>query len=218
MPRTAPESTARQRAGQSWRALRRAVLRRRRLLAALCLGVAVLAGLRALSPSPEPTSQVLVAAHDLEAGAVLSAEDLTSAQWPVDATPRGLANVDEAIGRTVTGPVRAGEPVTDVRLVTASLLEGYPELEAVPVRIPDAAVASLLRVGDRIDLLATDQRTGDTERVGEELPVLAMPAEKSSVAANGLQGTLIVVGTTPEMSEKVASSTATRYLTALISR
>lgn len=180
--------------------------------------MAVLAGLRSLAPPAEPTSRVLVAAHDLRPGVVLTADDLTSARWPAHATPNGIVDLDDMVGRTVAGPVRAGEPVTDVRLVTASLLEGYPDLEAVPVRIPDPAVASLLRVGDRIDLLATDQRGGDTERVGEGLPVLAMPPEASPAQANGAQGTLIVVGTTPEMSEKLASSAATRYLTALISR
>jgi hypothetical protein len=41
-------------------------------------------------------------------------------------------------GRTLAGPVRAGEPVTDVRLVSPSLAAGYPGRVLVPVRIADA--------------------------------------------------------------------------------
>lgn len=184
----------------------------------MCVGVAVLAALRTLSPAPDPTTDVLVAAHDLEAGSVLGEDDLERVAWPVDTAPSGLAAPADVLGRTVTGPVRAGEPVTDVRLVSAALLEGYPDLEAVPVRIPDDGVVGLLRVGDRIDLLATDPRSGDTQRVGEALPILALPQDGPPAQANGADGALVVVGTTPEMSENVASASATRYLTALISR
>lgn len=198
--------------------MRRVLLRRRRVLAALCLGAAVFAALRVVSPAPERTVEVLVAAHDLDAGSVLAEVDLELKEWPADTVPSGVTSSTEAVGRTVTGPIRAGEPVTDVRLVGASLLEGYPDREAVPVRIPDLDVVSLLRVGDRIDLLATDPRTGDTLRIGEALPILALPHEGSPAQANGADGALVVVGTTPEMSENVASASATRYLTALISR
>ena len=58
----------------------------------------------------------------------------------------------------LAGPVRAGEPLTDVRLVGASLAAAYPGAVAVPVRLPDAGMAALLRVGDRIDLVAADPR------------------------------------------------------------
>lgn len=200
------------------RSTRRALLRRRRLLAALCVGVAVFAALRVLSPAQEPTVDLLVAAHDLEAGSVLGEEDLERVAWPADTAPGGLASYSEVLGRTVTGPMRAGEPVTDVRLVSASLLEGHQDLEAVPVRIPDADVVGLLRVGDRIDLLATDPRSGDTQRVGEALPILALPEGDTGARAHEAQGALVVVGTTSQMSENVASASATLHLTALFSR
>ncbi|MDN5896718.1 MAG: SAF domain-containing protein [Nocardioides sp.] len=218
MPRSAENPDPRRRLLDTWRAARRAVLRRRRLLAAACLGAAVLAGLRAVSPAPEPTVEVLVAAHDLDAGAVLGPSDLATEDWPAGAAPSRVARATEALGRTITGPVRSGEPVTDVRLVGESLLEGYPDLEAVPIRIPDSQAAGLLRVGMRIDLLATDPRSGDTTRVGEDVPILALPHQGVPPQGNPTPGRLLVVGTTPEMSENVASATVTHHLTALISR
>src|SRR3546814_9352265 len=74
---------------ESRRALRRLVLRRRRLLSALLLGLAVLAGLRAVAPPPASTTTVVVAAHDLPAGAVVTDADLTTVALPDAAVPTG---------------------------------------------------------------------------------------------------------------------------------
>jgi Flp pilus assembly protein CpaB len=200
------------------RSVRRVVLPRRRLLSALLLGVAVLAALRSVAPAPPPTVPVLVASRDLPAGEVLTDADLTLVALPGDAVPDGMAQESYAVGRAVTGPVRRGEPLTEARLVGESLLEGYAGLVAVPVRLPDAAVAGLLRAGDRIDLLATDPRTGDTLEVGNELPVIVIPRKDASMQGNQGGGRLIVVGTTPEMSTDVTSASATMYLSAVISR
>lgn len=208
----------RRRLSDSRHALRRAVLGRRRLLCALCVVGAVFAGLRALAPAPPPTVSVIVAAHDLPAGSTVTAADVETIDFPEAAAPASADNSAYAVGRTTTGPLRQGEPITDARLVGANLLEGYPGLVAVPVRIPDDGAASLLRVGDRIDLLATDPRTGETERVGDDIAVIALPRPSDSAQLNAASGRLIVVGTTSELSENVASASATRYLTATISR
>ena len=137
-------------------AVRRAVLRRRRLLSALFAAAAVLAGVRAVAPAPPATESVLTAAHDLPSGTVLGPGDLVTRQLPAGSAPDGLATGNDVVGRTVAAPLRRGEPVTDVRLVGPSLLDGYPGLVAVPVRIPDTGAAALLEVGDRVDLMATD--------------------------------------------------------------
>ncbi|WP_067435475.1 SAF domain-containing protein [Nocardioides jensenii] len=216
-PASSP-SDLRQRLTDARRTVARAILARRRLLCALCVAGAVFATVRALAPTPPPTVPVTVAAHDLPAGAVLTAGDLTTVELPAAAAPDKVTSTSYAVGRTTTGPVRRGEPMTDVRLVGAGLLDGYPGLVAVPVRVPDDGAAALLRVGDRIDLLATDQRTGQTDRVGDDVPVIALPREGPDSQATGASGRLIVVGSTPETAEIVAASAATRYLTATISR
>src|SRR3546814_10388113 len=101
----------------SRRALRLLGLRQRLLLSALLLGLAVLACLRAVAPPPASTTTVVVAAHDLPAGAVVTDADLTTVALPDAAVPTGLASTTYAIGRSTTGPVRRGEPITTVRLV-----------------------------------------------------------------------------------------------------
>src|SRR3954470_4062711 len=142
---------------RSLRRARRFLLARRRLLAACAAVVAVLALMQATSAPPPRRTPVLTASHDIPAGAVVGADDLTTVPFDPGSVPAGvLAGAADAIGRTTAGPVRRGEAITDVRLVTGRLLSGHPDLVAVPVRIGDPGVVRLLRVGDRVDLVAAD--------------------------------------------------------------
>jgi Flp pilus assembly protein CpaB len=199
------------------RRLRRAVLARRRSLAALCAAVAVAAGLQAASADPSPTTQVLTAAHDLAAGVVIGAGDLRRTPYDPASVPSGvLATAAEAVGRTTTGPVRSGEAITDARLVTRSLLAGYPGLAAVPVRIGDPGAVRLLRVGDRVDLLAADPQ-GATAAVvlGRDVPVLAIPAETEE--SPGLtNGALVVLGVPTTDTRQVAQASVRSFLSVVL--
>ena len=203
----------------SLRRLRRGVLARRRLLASLCAAVAVAAGLQAASPPPPSRTSVLTAARDIGAGVVVSAADLRRTPYDPDTVPAGvLTEESTAVGRTTTGPVRTGEPMTDARLVTSSLLEGYPGLVAVPVRIGDAGAVRLLRVGDRVDLLAADpQSQGSARVVGRDVPVLAIPRE--SEQSPGLtNGALVVLGVPDTATRSVAQASVSAYLSVVITR
>jgi Flp pilus assembly protein CpaB len=202
----------------SLRRLRRGVLARRRLLASLCAAVAVAAGLQAASPPPPSRTSVLTAARDIGAGVVVSAADLRRTPYDPDTVPAGVLTASTAVGRTTTGPVRTGEPMTDARLVTSSLLEGYPGLVAVPVRIGDAGAVRLLRVGDRVDLLAADpQSQGSARVVGRDVPVLAIPRE--SEQSPGLtNGALVVLGVPDTATRSVAQASVSAYLSVVITR
>jgi Flp pilus assembly protein CpaB len=194
----------------AWRrAVRRRVLRHRRLLAAVCVGGAVLAGLQAVAPPPPATVSVLVAARDLPAGTVLAADDLVATSFRPGSAPDGRAGRSRAVGRTLAAPLRRGEPVTDVRLVAPSLLAGYPGLVAVPVRIPDPGTVALLRVGDRVDLLVTETDGSAAERLTAGVPVLALPRDDSgggSVGGGLVGGRLVVLGTAPELAGPVSAA------------
>lgn len=177
------------------RPVRRAVLARRRLLAAVLAAAAVAAGLRAASEPPPPTVAVRVAARDVPAGTVLTPGDLTTAAFAVGSVPDDLAAA--AVGRVLASPLRRGEPVTDVRLVGPVLSEGHPGRVALPVRLPDAGMAGLLRVGDLIDLVAADPQGGSPRLVAAGVPVLALPAAATDHGGGGLGGRLVVVGARP---------------------
>ncbi|HSV39533.1 MAG TPA: SAF domain-containing protein, partial [Nocardioidaceae bacterium] len=157
------------------RKLRRAVLGRRRLLAGVLAAVAVAASLRVVAGPPPPTAVVLTAARDLTSGTTVRRSDVQESTFLPESVPTGTLDLEEIVGRTTAGPLRAGEPVTDVGLVRASVLDGYPGLVAAPVRVGDADVVSLLRVGDRIDLVAADPQGLRASVVAEGVPVLALP-------------------------------------------
>lgn len=201
----------RDRIASTLRPVRRAVLARRRLLAAALTAVAVAAGVHAVAAPPPAEVSVLVAARDLPAGTVLAPGDLTSAGFDPGSVPAGLAL--DAAGRTLAAPLRTGEPVTDVRLVGPALTEGYPGLAAVPVRLPDAGMAGLLRVGDRIDLVAADPQGGGASVVASDVPVLAIPDAEPEVGASGLAGRLIVVGAPPAEVAGIADASVRTFVT-----
>jgi len=190
-------------------------LARRRLLAATTAAFAVLVGLQAAAPAPPPTRQVPAAAHDLAAGAVVGRGDLTLTSLPPDSVPAGIVpSADDVVGRTTAGPVRAGEPITDVRLVGGTLLDGYPGRVAAPVRIGDPGAVMLLRPGDRVDVIAADPQ-GRTEAVvvAADAPVVSLPrADDTALASGGL----VVLAVTSETAKALAAASVSAYLSVVV--
>jgi Flp pilus assembly protein CpaB len=174
------------------RRARRLVRRHRRPLGALLVGVAALLALQQLRPPPTPTVPVVVADRLLAAGTVLQPSDLTLRQVPVEAVaPSAVADPERLVGRTLAGPVPAGEPLSTARLRGPQLLAGQPQgTVALPVRVADTGAAALLAAGDRIDLLAAlpddDGATGLV--VAEALPVLLVGAGTGAGSGGGLLG------------------------------
>lgn len=194
--------------------LRRLVLRRRRLLAALLATVAVGAGLSVASTPPQETVPVVVAARDLPAGATLSPDDVVSVGFRPGTPPAdALGDEDALVGRLLAAPVTSGEPITAVRLVGADLAAAHPELRVVPLRMPDPGLVALLEVGDLIDLVAADPEDGQVTTLAIAVPVLALPASDSSTTAAGLPGSLVVVGLRPAEVAPVASAALRAFVT-----
>lgn len=164
-----------------WRELRRTASWHRRLLAAGLAATAVAVGLQVLQPDPPPSVDLLAAARDIEAGTTLQPGDVVVISLPVAVAPSGaLPATTDVSGRAVAGPIRAGETITDVRLIGPALVAGLGDgLVAVPVRVADAATARLVRTGDRVDILGTPaslETAGQQSRViASDVVVVAVP-------------------------------------------
>lgn len=212
-----PSSDVRRRLSAARRSVRRGVLGRRRLLAAVCAALAVGLGLRAVAAPPPPTVEVPVAARALPAGKVLSDEDLTTVPLHPEAVPDDL--LEAPAGRVLAGPVARGEPVTSLRVVGDALArEGLlgSDRVAVPVRMPDAGAVELLRLGDLVDLVATDPQGGTSEVVATAVPVVALPEEVEPSAGGGLGqpgGRLVVLGVRSGEVTTVSAAAASTFLT-----
>jgi hypothetical protein len=194
--------------------LRRAILARRRPLAALLVALAVLIGLRTtVGPGP-PTVEVPVAVRDLPAGERLTSGDVSLTRWPADLAPSGLTG--SVAGQVLAAPVRQGEAITDLRLVGSQLARAHPELTVMPLRLPDPAAVELLRAGDRIDLSAVDPETGDVAELAEDVLVLAIPPAGTS--ESNLTGRLIVAGVSSDRAQLVSAAALREFLTVAYAR
>jgi len=207
------------------RDLRRAATWHRRLLVAGLLAASVAFAIQALSPPPPRTETVLVAARDLPGGTRLTTDDVRV----TGATPRSLPDGalrsrTRATGRTLAGPARKGEVLTDVRLVSRSLLDSYgAALVAAPVRIADAASVRLVQPGDTVDVLAAGlgadgSATSAARVVAAAVPVVTIPPVATSPlgGTDAGQGALLVVATTPETAARLAGAAVTDRLSQII--
>lgn len=208
-----------------WRPARRAALvaRLRWVLAAALVLAAAASAVRGHRAEAVSATPVLVAAHDLAGGHVLIPGDVRTVPYPRARLPAGaLRPGDRPAGRTVAGPVRAGEVLTDVRLLGAPLLAAYgPGLVATPVRIADAGAVRLLRSGDRVDVLATPARNegaATPPRKAETLvsaaPVVSVPPPDPSGPGEG--GALVLLATTPETATRLAAANSAGVLSVVV--
>jgi pilus assembly protein CpaB len=202
----------------AWHELARTVARHRRFIAAGLTAAAVAFALQSLAPSRPPATFVLTASHDLAGGTALRAADVTRTAMPTQTVPDGaISGIGTAVGRLLAGPVRAGQTITDVQLVGQTLLAGYgPGLVASPVRIADAASVSLLRVGDLVDVLATDPRAaGSTSTVAYHVRVIMVPRVSSDEGPTGT-GSLVVLAVSPEVARSLAAAAVTDQLSFIL--
>lgn len=211
------------------RRIRRALSWHRRLVAGVLAAAGVVVGLQALAPAAPASTDVLVAAADLPAGRRLRPGDLTVHGLPPGAVPAGaLRPGTEVTGRTLAAPVRAGEPVTDVRLVGASSLRAYGRgLVAAPVRLADAGVLELVRPGDHVDIVAAsvaealDPGRHEAARVvARGARVVALPSTErtsgASLIATPETGGLLLVAVPPAVAVDLAGAAATSRLSLVL--
>ena len=160
---------------------------------------------------------MLAAARDIPGGTVVHTSDLATVEFDPDSVPSGvLESFEDAVGRTTATPVRSGEPITDVRLVSGSMLAGYPNMVAAPVRIGDPGAVALLRIGDRVDVLAADPNGAEAARVvAHDVPVVAIPRRAETGSAM-VTGGLVVVAIADSTAQTLAAAGVTSYLSITI--
>ena len=183
------------------------------------MGLAVLLAIQSVRPRSSTGQPVVVAAHDLPAGTTLAATDVRVTAWASGDPPSGASTAAaDLVGQRLAGPVRSGEPLTDVRLTSPNTLAaaaGTGQV-ALPLRLADGEVASLLQPGSRVDVLAADGQ-GVARVVAEAARVLAVPASWGGGAGgtfgadatmDSFAGALVVVAVTPSVATELAGAAA----------
>ncbi|MBY6538345.1 SAF domain-containing protein [Rhodococcus sp. BP-349] len=190
----------------------------RRILAGALVALAAVSAYRT---DPSRTEvPVVVAAADLTPGTYLTAADVTLTRVDSSLLADGtLRSVDEAVGRTVAGPVRSGEALTDVRLLgprlaSATLPSG--DARIVPIRLADPELAQLLRAGDVVDVVrAANSPDGDDASgvIAESATVVMVSAPSSGVSR---REQLVLVALRADDASAVAAASLSDALTVLL--
>ncbi|MEL4358625.1 MULTISPECIES: SAF domain-containing protein [unclassified Luteococcus] len=185
--------------------LSRAVRWHRRAVAALLAALAVMAGLSALSPPPEPGHAVLVTSADLPAGHRVTARDLQIRHYPEALLPRQVLTApDELVGRILAAPVTRGSPMTRAATVSVSLSPGAGEL-LVPFRVADPSVLALVQVGDRVTVVSAGS-DGQVITLASRVRVAAVPSGDGDAGAAGDgPASMLVVAAKPDVASRLAA-------------
>lgn len=204
-----------------WTTLVRLISWHRRKLAVLAAMGATAAGITAATPQPPPSTAVLVAAHRLDGGARLTRDDVATRRIPTTLLPeQAMTAAGRVVGRTLVAPLTAGSVLTEV-----NLLGSRPSLGAglviVPLRISDPTVVGLLRVGDRVDVVAGDPQTGrGAQLIAQQVRVVTIPKAAADGSAldpgTAESSSLILVAATPEEATVLADAAAGSQITVLL--
>lgn len=187
--------------------------RRHRIIATFVAASAMACALIGLRPDSASVA-VLTAARDLPGGS-LGASDLKTVAMRPETVPDGALRPGAPIvGKVLTGPVRRGEPLTNVRLLGPGLLTARgPGTVAAPVRVADPQTARLLSPGDVVNVLAAPSSwdgSAPARTVAEGVTVLATPGGEAD------QGALVVLATSSTQAAELASAQAGGHLSITI--
>lgn len=195
-----------------WRSLGRAVSWHRRKLAAVAAVAAVLSAVAAVNPEDPPSLSVVRATSQLVGGAVLGSGDVELAEVAAADAPDGaLTDLAQGVGERLTAPVAEGQVLTPLALVSDR--SGTPGHVVAPLRLADSDVADLLRPGEVVDVVATDQQTTKAAVVARGVRVVTIPATGEQ---DGVQtGALVLVEVTAAEAKSLAQAAVSGVLTVI---
>lgn len=184
--------------------------------------------------TPQKTVRVLVAAHDIRAGHVISPHYVALRQFPPSVIPHGALHAKSDISDALpSGPIREGEIITDARLVRSRITEaqntGSPmgtapiapdtsavasagssagsgtRVVAIPIDNPD--IAALVHPGEFVDIISA-AKSGP--RVLAENALVVTVTEKSSSPRRGV---MLLLSLPKVLAETVAAASLNEPLT-----
>jgi pilus assembly protein CpaB len=191
---------------------------------AVVFGVSAAAGVNILRSAPSAqveTVPVVVAAADIPRFTTLSAEALTTREFPRAFVPAGAySRVDDILDRVTDTALFAGEPVVGPKLSDKGAGRGMAAviplgMRAVTIQTPNVAagVAGFILPGNKVDVLLTvrgigplDPTGGTTTTLLQNVEILAVDQRVDVPAANKvdvkeLRSVTLLV--TPDQASKV---------------
>lgn len=183
------------------------LLRLRRGFAALLFVLATVLAVRT-EDTGQHSAVLLVAAKDLAAGTTVRPSDVRTVHAPANFVPHGaLSRPDRAVGRVLASAARAGEPLTDVRLVGSDggRLSEDPNVAAVPIRLSDPGVAELLHPGAKVDVVTLDSAEHGRRLLAGQATVITVTAPSDDRTLGQSNGRLVLISVPAELATRVAA-------------
>lgn len=179
-------------------------------------GLVVLAAIAALRPDPgDERLAAVVAARDLSPGSTLTADDVKLETFNAATVPDGIqSDIATVVGATLTGPVRRGEVLTDVRVLTPRLAEAAagPTARIVPLSLDESAVLDLIRPGDVVDVLAASPESEARPRVVATDAIVVLVSAKPTGMGGGTDR-VVLVALPAHAANDVAAATLVQTVT-----
>jgi pilus assembly protein CpaB len=145
---------------------------------------------RVLVNRPQPaqnaavtTTKIVVAARDLEIGALLKEDDLKVTDWQGSLPVGATGKVQDLLGRGVITMIYSREPIIESRLAARGAGAGFaatipPGMRAVPVRVNEVAgVAGFVVPGLHVDVLISGNTPGGDGKLGTRTKTLLQNVE-----------------------------------------
>jgi pilus assembly protein CpaB len=120
------------------------------------------------SHSGQPQKRLVAAAHVLEIGTLIRAEDVKLVDWPGTLPVGAFEAADAAIGRGVISPIYQSEPLIENRLAPRGAGGGLAAtipagMRAVALRVNDlVGVSGFVLPGMRVDVIISGNPPGNT--------------------------------------------------------
>jgi len=140
------------------------------LFAALAAGVSSLLLYRIITGysggGKSATTKVLVAAHDLDAGAMVSAGDVRTVDWPAMDGAHWIANQSDVLGHALLTAVAKDEPFAESRLAAKGAGAGIasripPGMRVIAVHVDElTGLSRFILPGMHVDVISTGSANG----------------------------------------------------------
>jgi pilus assembly protein CpaB len=164
-----------------------------------------------------PTVKVVVAARDLEVGAVLKEEDLKLDEWTGSPPAGSTSRIQDVVGRGVTTAIFAREPLLESRLAPRGAGGGLAAMipkgmRAVAIHVNEVVgVAGFVVPGMRVDVLISGTPSGGssvgtiTKTLLQNLEVLSAGQDfKKDAEGKPVMVPVVNLLVTPEQAEQLS--------------
>lgn len=203
------------------------------LIALATAGVATMLVARAIQQRPvatpqAPQIQVVVAAHPLANGALITPGDVKLIGWPADAlVPGSFSKVEDVTNRGLLTAVLENEPLTESKLAAVGAGAGLPPtitpgMRAISVRVNEVVgVAGFVTPGNRVDVFVTlkQKDTSVTKVVVSNVQVLTAGTkyeQDRNKSGEAMPSSVVTLLLSPEDAERtVLAATEGQIMLAL---